>query len=297
MLGKPDLIICLDAGAYTEDTLTVTNSLRGCLNFDLTATVGSNHCHSGISGGIIPQTFQILTSLLSKVQDPKTQDLLPEFQVEIPEFSREQCHKLAKNFPLMTTGLPLLPETKHVAYKHIGKPDSIENLELHLNNWWRPQLSVIGMKGLPTDLSMAGNAIVKELTLRVSMRLAPTQKGEEVAARLKEIFKGGEETFGAKIDFDVVDIGDGFCAPELKDDLKEAVFKSTQEVFSQDPIFIGCGGSIPFMEVMSREFPGVAFLLTGVGFSDSNAHSANENIRLDFTQKLTSTVALLLSKM
>ena len=56
-LGKPDLIICLDAGAYTEDTLTVTNSLRGCLNFDLKATVGTNHCHSGIAGGIMPQTF------------------------------------------------------------------------------------------------------------------------------------------------------------------------------------------------------------------------------------------------
>ena len=56
-LGKPDLIICLDAGAYTEDTLTVTNSLRGCLNFDLKVSVGSNHCHSGVSGGIIPQTY------------------------------------------------------------------------------------------------------------------------------------------------------------------------------------------------------------------------------------------------
>lgn len=63
-LGKPDLIICLDAGAYTEDTITVTNSLRGCLNFDLTAKVGSNHCHSGVGGGIIPNTFQILTNLM-----------------------------------------------------------------------------------------------------------------------------------------------------------------------------------------------------------------------------------------
>lgn len=63
-LGKPDLIICLDASAYTEETLTVTNSLRGCLNFDLSAQVGTNHCHSGIGGGIIPNTFQILTCLL-----------------------------------------------------------------------------------------------------------------------------------------------------------------------------------------------------------------------------------------
>ena len=56
-LGKPDLIICLDAGAHTPKTITVTNSLRGVVNFDLTATVATNNCHSGLGGGIIPNTY------------------------------------------------------------------------------------------------------------------------------------------------------------------------------------------------------------------------------------------------
>jgi acetylornithine deacetylase/succinyl-diaminopimelate desuccinylase-like protein len=94
-----------------------------------------------------------------------------------------------------------------------------------------------------------------------------------------------------------VDVADGFCAPEFTEQMKNIVFESTREVFNgKDPIFIGCGGSIPFMEVMSREFPGVAFLLTGVGFADSNAHSANENLRLGFCSKLTQTIALVLSR-
>ena len=153
------------------------------------------------------------------------------------------------------------------------------------------------MQGLPTDLALAGNAIAKQIKLRLSMRLAPTQKGLDVAKRLKELFEEERaDTFGAKVSFEVVDIGDGFCAPELDSEMKQMVYEATKEVFGRDPLFIGCGGSIPFMEVMSREFPGVAFLLTGVGFSDSNAHSANENLRLGFCAKLTSTVALLLSK-
>ena len=72
----------------------------------------------------------------------------------------------------------MLPGLKHQAHKHKGEADAKENLELHLNNWWRPQLTVIGMEGLPTNLSMAGNAIIKDLKLRLSMRLAPTQSGE-----------------------------------------------------------------------------------------------------------------------
>ena len=49
------------------------------------------------------------------------------------------------------------------------------------------------------------------------------------------------------------------------------------------------------MEVFNQTFPGANFLLTGVGFPESNAHSANENIDLDFCRKLTTVIALTLA--
>ena len=160
-------------------------------------------------------------------------------------------------------------------------------------------MSVIGIDGLPSNLSMAGNAIVRELTLRCSLRLAPTQKGADVEKLLHKAFIEDvrDETFGAKIEFNVVDIGDGFSAPDLPADLKTKLFDSCKNVFNgEEPLFVGCGGSIPFMEVFDREFPGTQFLLTGVGFSDSNAHSANENLDLDFTAKLTAVIGQMLAK-
>jgi di/tripeptidase len=62
-------------------------------------------------------------------------------------------------------------------------------------------------------------------------------------------------------------------------------------------MFVGCGGSIPFMEVFSGHFPEANFLLTGCGFPDSNAHSANENIDLEYTRKLTTLISQLLATM
>ena len=56
-MGKPDLVIALDAMAYTEKTLTLTSSLRGILAFDIKATVGKGNCHSGMSGGVIPGAY------------------------------------------------------------------------------------------------------------------------------------------------------------------------------------------------------------------------------------------------
>ena len=108
----------------------------------------------------------------------------------------------------------------------------------------------------------------------------------------------GEDTFGAKIEFTVLDAGDGFDAPDLPEKLKTCLNSATEEVFGADkkPLYVGCGGSIPFMEVFSQEFPEANFLLTGVGFADSNAHSANENLRLDYCKKLTTALAVFLSK-
>jgi len=74
-LGTPNLVICLDAAAYTDTTMTLTSSLRGYYDFDLTASVLSNNIHSGMAGGVAPMPLPILTNLLQRVQDFKTQDM------------------------------------------------------------------------------------------------------------------------------------------------------------------------------------------------------------------------------
>lgn len=106
-----------------------------------------------------------------------------------------------------------------------------------------------------------------------------------------------EVTYGAKVEFEVGDIGNGFCAPDLPADIKSVVFQSTKEVFEgRDPVFVGCGGSIPFMEIFSQEFPNANFLLTGAATISGNAHCANENLDLEYCRKFITTVALILSR-
>jgi acetylornithine deacetylase/succinyl-diaminopimelate desuccinylase-like protein len=84
----------------------------------------------------------------------------------------------------------------------------------------------------------------------------------------------------------------------LPADIKSKVNEATAEAFGEkaEPVYVGVGGSIPFMEVFMREFPGTNFMLTGCCFADSNAHAPNENLDLKFCAKLTTTIALLLSK-
>jgi len=107
-----------------------------------------------------------------------------------------------------------------------------------------------------------------------------------------------ELTYGANVEFEVYDKANGFCAPDLPEDIKAVVHQSTKEVFDgKDPIFVGCGGAIPFMEIFAQEFPNANFLLTGAATITGNAHCANENLDLEYCKKFMTTIALILSRM
>ncbi len=104
--------------------------------------------------------------------------------------------------------------------------------------------------------------------------------------------------FSADIAVEAKTVGSGFDTPDLMDPLRTAFFDANKEVFGgNEPLFVGCGGGIPFMQFLAESFPGVSFLLTGVGFPDCNAHAANENLDLEFCRKLITTLALTLSKL
>ena len=130
------------------------------------------------------------------------------------------------------------------------------------------------------------------------MRLTPTHVPEKVVELLREQFVGRQEddTFGAKVEFEITDAAPGFCAPDLPQRIKEIVNDSSQLVYGRQPIYTGAGGAIPFMSLFSDAFPNAKFLLSGVDGISNNAHAANENIDLEQCNKFTQTLAIILSK-
>lgn len=116
LLGKPTLVICLDAGGCSKETISITSTIRGVFNFDLRATIAENSMHSGISGGVAPNPFHILTSIINQICDPKTQKVAAAFHVEIPEHRLRECRDVSKILPLYSQSLPLLSQVKSLSY-------------------------------------------------------------------------------------------------------------------------------------------------------------------------------------
>jgi acetylornithine deacetylase/succinyl-diaminopimelate desuccinylase-like protein len=85
LIGEPNVVICLDSDAFSEETLVISSSLRGCLIFDLNVEAFKENLHSGYSG-IIPDPFIIATSLVNRLIDFNSHKLIEEFMVDIPEY-------------------------------------------------------------------------------------------------------------------------------------------------------------------------------------------------------------------
>ena len=72
LIGKPDVCVCMDSGALDYDHLWATSSLRGVCNIDVQIEAGKVGYHSGMTGGVVPETFRIARQLLERLDDSAT---------------------------------------------------------------------------------------------------------------------------------------------------------------------------------------------------------------------------------
>lgn len=77
-IGTPDTCFCMDSGAFDYKQLWMTSSLRGICIIDMTVELGKNGYHSGEVGGIVPETFRIVRTLIDRLDDPLTGKVMEE---------------------------------------------------------------------------------------------------------------------------------------------------------------------------------------------------------------------------
>jgi len=284
-IGSPDLVVCLDAECGNYEQLWCTTSLRGNLTGTLRADVLTEGVHSGGAGGIVPSSFRILRKLLSRVEDEDTGRVKPDgLFVDIPRQRTEQAEKAAET----------LGDSVYLKYPWaVASPEPSESpYELLLNNTWRPTLSVTGTDGLP-PLVDAGNVQLPFNTVKLSFRLPPTLDADDAAKTVKDVLEADTPPL-SKVEFDVDSTMAGWNAPPVADWLAESMQKASAAFFGKPSMYMGTGGTIPFMGMLGEKFPDAQFLVTGLLGPNSNAHGPNEFLHIETGKRLTSCVAQVL---
>ena len=284
-IGSPDLVICLDAEAGNYDQLWCTTSLRGNLTGVLRVDVLTEGVHSGTASGIVPSSFRIARRLLSRLEDESNGMLsLDALHVDIPDQRMQQAQLAAE-----TLGVSVFRKFPWV----VDAPHPSESAkELLLNNTWRPTLAVTGAEGLP-ELVNAGNTLLPQTTLKLSFRLPPTCNADDAAAAVKQTLEADPPPM-SRVSFTVESTMAGWNAPEIADWLETSMQKASRAFFDRPSMYMGTGGTIPFMGMLGEKFPAAQFLITGLLGPNSNAHGPNEFLHIETGKRLTSCVAQVL---
>ena len=284
-IGSPSLVVCLDAECGNYDQFWCTTSLRGNLTGMLQVDVLTEGVHSGGAGGVVPSSFRVLRQLLSRIENEDNgKILLDELHEDIPE-QREEQARLAAD---------VLDDSVYRKYPWaVADPAPSESpYELLLNNTWRPALTVTGADGLPA-LVNAGNVLLPGTTLKLSFRLPPTLDGDKAAVVVKETLESNAPPM-SKVGFEVESTMAGWNAPAVAPWLEDSMQKASQDYFGKPSMYMGTGGTIPFMGMLGEKFPEAQFLVTGLLGPNSNAHGPNEFLHIETGKRLTCCVAQVL---
>ena len=285
-IGKPSLVICLDSGCGNYDQLWCTTSLRGIVSGDLEVRVLGEGVHSGDASGIVPSSFRVLRELLDRVDDVGSGEVLIDaLKVEIPEQRAEQADVAAR--VLGDDVFDKFPWAEGMTPVATGR-DAV------LNRTWRPSLSITGVEGMPA-LQDAGNVLRPRTTVKLSMRIPPMVDADAATQALKEALES-DPPYGAQVSFHAEKGAAGWNAPPLAPWLEEAVESASQTYFGRESVWMGEGGTIPFMGMLGEKFPEAQFMITGLLGPGSNAHGPNEFLHVPCGKKLTASVAHVLGE-
>lgn len=281
-IGMPSLVVCLDSGCGNYDQLWCTTSLRGMAGGNFSVKVLSEGVHSGDASGIVPSSFRILRQLISRLEDEETGKIRAEgLFVEIPQERLDQAAKVAE----------VLGDEVHDKFPFLPgmKPMADDLTELVLNRTWRPALSVTGADGFP-PLDSAGNVLRPHTAVKLSLRLPPTLEGKRGGEILKDLLLR-DPPYGAQVELELEKASSGWNAPALSPWLSKSIEDASQAAFGKPAMYMGEGGTIPFMGMLGEKFPGAQFMITGVLGPHSNAHGPNEFLHIPMGKKVTACVA------
>lgn len=284
-IGDPQLVICLDAECGNYDQLWVTTSLRGMMMGTLSVEILSEGQHSGGAGGIVPSSFRILRQVLERIENAVTGELHGALQTAIPRKIADDAQHVAQ-----VLGRQVIDRFPWVEG---AGPGDVDPADLILANTWQPTLATVGLGGAPA-IADAGNTLRPGTQVKLVFRLPPTLNAQDAGNEITRVLER-DAPYGAHVSFEVDGAQDGWHAPQPAPWLSQSLQQASQHYFDKPAMYMGCGGTIPFMKMLGDAYPETQFFVTGLLGPKSNAHGPNEFLHIETGKRLTCCVASVLA--
>ncbi len=266
-----DVMILTDCENPSPDLPGLTVSLRGVMEVDVTVSALSADIHSGLWGNLAPDASTTLVTLLARLIDADGRPRAP--RMDVPATWREGAWKVPLNAETIRSGARLLPGVAPLPDR--GTPPA---------EWaWRQPAITILSTTLPRP-DQRKNALRREATATLSLRIAPGQTAEDLIAMLEETLRR-DVPGGCEVTLTRHPGSAQSWLYEPEGPAFDAVDRAYAKAWGQKPIQIGVGGSIPFVALFGRRFGDLPLILNGVMDPETGAHGPDESMHLGLFEK------------
>ena len=236
----------------------------GICYFHVRVRTGERDLHSGIFGGAALNASHALMQTLAGVL-PRDGRVPEPLRAGIVRPSDEEI----ASWNELETGAEVL------AAQGARPVDANAAEEVYIRTWVEPAVDVHGLaSGSPT---LQKTVLPVEAEANVSIRLAPGQDDEAIAAEMERLMREAAPE-GADVEIELL-----ATSPAALVEPENPAIKLGQDAFERvigaRPLLLRVGGSLPVMAALEQK--GVPTILTGFDLPDGNIHSPNERFRVE----------------
>jgi len=267
-LLRCDAVVVSDTAMFAKGRPSICYGLRGLAYVEVSVTGTDRDLHSGTFGGAVANPANALVAMLNTLKDAKGRIKVKGFYDNVARMTAAERRAFAK-----------LPHSDARFKKSIGAPalqgeSGYSTLE---RIWTRPTLDINGIWSGFTGIG-AKTVIPAVANAKVSMRLVPNQKPDEIVRKLTRHLRSVAPK-SVKVELRDLHGGNAWITRPERPSL-QAASRAMQRAFGRKAVFVREGGSIPIIDTFDKKL-GVPCVLMGFGLQDDNLHAPNEKIDVD----------------
>ncbi len=266
-LLKADVILISDTAIIANDIPSIDVGLRGLSYLEVAVQGPNRDLHSGVYGGAVANPINILCQMIASMHDEYNHITIPGFYDGVLELSASDRAAMAQ------TPFDLDAYQKDLGIQSVHGEKGYSTIE---RASIRPTLDVNGIWGGYTGEG-AKTVLPSMAYAKISMRLVPNQRSEEITRLFTEHFLSIAPK-GVKVTVKAHHGGEAYLMPT--DSIAyQAASDALAKTFGKEPVPTRGGGSIPIVALFEKEL-GVKSILMGFGLDSDAIHSPNEHYGL-----------------
>lgn len=262
-----DLILISDTRMLSREQPAITTGLRGLSYLEVEVEGPDRDLHSGLYGGAVANPINVLCAMIAQLHDRMGRICIPGFYDGVREYTA------AERAALAAIPFDLEAYKKAIGIPAVAGEVGYTTLE---RSAIRPTLDVNGIWGGYTGAG-AKTVLPAKAHAKISMRLAPDQDPEAIAARFTTYFSSCAPE-GVRVQVWPHHGAHPYVLPVDNLGYRAAV-RALGETFEKEALPIYGGGSIPILSLLEREL-GSKSVLMGFGLDTDAIHSPNEHFGL-----------------